>query len=81
MPEETIETISIKKETKKVEKSRWEKGWDTRTHNKIAAQQKQLDQSISSAAHNQWMTKKDKEIADLKQQLAEQKSKKKQSRK
>lgn len=88
MPEETIETISIKKETKKVEKSRWEKGWDTRTHNKIAAQQKQLDQSISSAAHKQWMTKKDKEIAekdkkiaDLEQQLAEQKSKKKQSRK
>lgn len=44
MPEKTIETISIKKETKKVEKSHWEKGWDTRTHNKIAAQQKQLDQ-------------------------------------
>lgn len=40
MPEKTIETISIKK----VEKSRWEKGWDTRTHNKISAQQKQLDQ-------------------------------------
>lgn len=37
-----------------VEKTRWEKGWDTRRKN---------------------------EIADLKQQLAKQKSKKKQSRK
>lgn len=44
-----------------VEKTRWEKGWDTRRKNQIA--------------------EKDKKIADLRQQLAEQKSKKKQSRK
>lgn len=54
-----------------VEKTRWEKGWDTRRKNKIAAQKEQLSNSISSSAHKQWMTKKDKEIAGLKQQLAD----------
>lgn len=43
MSEEITETISIKKETKKVEKTRWEKGWDTRRKKKIAEQQKQIE--------------------------------------
>ena len=83
MPEETTKTISIKKVTKKVEKNRWEKAWDKRRNNQIAAQQEQLSNSISYSSHKQWMTKKDNEIAekdrqiaDLEQQLAEQKSKK-----
>lgn len=68
-----------------VEKTRWEKGWDSRRINQIAAQQEQLSKSISSSAHKQWMTKKDNEIAekdrkiaDLEQQLAELKNKEQQ---
>lgn len=90
-----IETISRTSSVETVDKTPAEKAWETRRRNKIAAQKEQLSNSIPSPAHKQWMTKKDKEIAekdkeiaekdkkieDLKQQLAEQKSKKKQSRK
>ena len=54
MSTKRIEIISRTSSVETVEKTRWEKGWDTRRKN---------------------------EIADLKQQLAKQKSKKKQSRK
>lgn len=88
MSTKIIEIISRTSSVETVEKTRWEKGWDTRRKNKIATQEDQLSNSIPSPAHKQWMTKKDKEIAekdkkiaDLEQQLAEQKSKKKQSRK
>ena len=78
MPTKITETISRTSSVETVEKTRWEKGWETRRKNKIAAQKAQLSNSIPSSAHKQWMTKKDNEIADLKQQLAEQKSKKQQ---
>lgn len=61
MSTKIIETISRTSSVETVEKTRWEKGWETRRRNQIA--------------------EKDKKIADLEQQLAEQKSKKKQSRK
>lgn len=88
MSTKRIETISRTSSVETVDKTPAEKAWDTRRNNKIAAQKEQLSNSIPSPAHKQWMTKKDKEIAekdkkiaDLEQQLAEQKSKKKQSRK
>lgn len=61
MSTKIIETISRTSSVETVEKTSWEKGWETRRRNQIA--------------------EKDKKIADLEQQLAEQKSKKKQSRK
>lgn len=88
MSTKIIETISRTSSVETVDKTRWEKGWETRRKKQIAAQKDRLSNSIPSPAHKQWMTKKDKEIAekdkkiaDLEQQLAEQKSKKKQSRK
>lgn len=64
-----------------VEKTRWEKGWDKRRKNLISMLLEKLSKSISSSAHNQWMTKKNNEIANLKRQLAEKNSKKKQQSK
>lgn len=80
----TSETYSV--ET--VDKTPAEKAWEKRRKNLISALLEKLSKSISYAAHNQWMTKKnneiaekDRKIADLEQQLAEQKSRKKQQSK
>lgn len=56
MSTKRIEIISRTSSVETVEKTPWEKGWETRRRNQIA--------------------EKDKKIADLEQQLAEQKSKK-----
>lgn len=82
MPERTTttKTTSTKKTVEKTEKTPAEKAWDTRRKNEIDNLNEQLDDSIPAAAHKQWMTKKnneiaekDAEIAKLKAQLANKK--------
>lgn len=77
MSKKIIETISKTSSVITVDKTPAEKAWEKRRKNLISALLEKLSKSISSSAHNQWMTKKNNEIADLKRQLAELKSKEK----
>lgn len=83
MPKKITKTVHTVFSEEEIVKTPGEKAANTKKINLISALSKKLSKSISSAAHKQWMTKKDNEIAekdrkiaDLEQQLAEQKTKK-----
>lgn len=67
------EKVTVEKEVKveKIDKTPAEKAWDTRRKNEIDNLNEQLDKSIPQAAHKQWMTKKDNEIAKKDAKIAE----------
>lgn len=78
MPKKITKTVHTVFSEEETVKTSGEKAADTRKKNLISALLEKLSKSISYAAHKQWMTKKDNEIADLKQQLAELKNKEQQ---
>ncbi|MCQ2240848.1 hypothetical protein [Treponema sp.] len=55
-------TGSVEKKEVVADKTPAQKAVDTRRKNKIAEQQEKLEKSTSSAAHKQWITKKNNEI-------------------
>ena len=59
-------TASAETREKAVEKTPAQKAVDTRRKNIIAEQKEMLDKSTSSAAHKQWITKKNNEISFIK---------------
>ncbi|MDO4507685.1 MAG: hypothetical protein Q4B64_12130, partial [Spirochaetales bacterium] len=63
MAKSCCKTVVAEKKEKAVEKTPAQKAVDTRRKNKIAEQQEMLDKSTSSAAHKQWITKKNNEIS------------------
>ena len=62
---------------KAVEKTPAQKAVDTRRKNIIAEQKEMLDKSTSSAAHKQWITKKNNEISAKDEKIAKLTSEKK----
>ncbi len=83
MPKKITKTVHTVFSEEEIVKTPGEKAAETKKIKLISALSEKLSKSISSAAHKQWMTKKDNEIAekdrkiaDLELQLAEQKNKK-----
>lgn len=70
-------TASAETREKAVEKTPAQKAVDTRRKNIIAEQKEMLDKSTSSAAHKQWITKKNNEISAKDEKIAKLTSEKK----